>query len=436
MATGENSLERRIKELEKALKESREEIDYYRNIARESGKRHLREADQVANLLSELKIAEESLRRSEERFKSLSENAPDIIFTLDTKGTFTYLNSVFREIMGYDEPEAVGRPFISFLKKVETTDFLNHFQNALNKKKTIRDINITLLHRDGTERLFVLSITPDIDSRRNVTGIIGLCKDMTQWHRLEEQLYQSKRMEAIATLAGGIAHEFNNALVGIAASIDLLAFDMPDNDNIRKHGETMRSSVKNMTYLTEQLLAYAKGGQYQPEKLFLDDFIRETIPIIRHNMSPGIALDPRLTAKGTCIIADRTQMQMVFSSLLINASEAIDNLGVIRLKTENEEMDETENGDYPNLKAGTYVSLTIEDKGKGMDEKTRSRIFEPFFTTKSHGRGLGLAAAFGIVKNHGGWISVQSEPGKGTLVKVLLPAVAGEEPEGRKGITG
>ena len=423
MIAVKNSLEMRIKELEKALKDSREEIDYYRNIAWESGKRHLREADHVATLLYELRKTEESLRNSEERFKSLSENAPDIIFTLDREGNFTYLNSTFREILEYEESESIGRPFTSFLEKDDKLDFLNHFQNVLNSVKTVRDINLTLLHRDGSHRLFAVSITPDIDSKQNVTGVMGLCKDMTERHRLEEQLYLSKRMEAIATLAGGIAHEFNNALVGIAASIDLLAFDMPENHTIMKHGEIMRASVKRMTNLTEQLLAYAKGGQYRPEKLKLDDFIKETIPIIRHNMSPGIVLDLRLNAKGVCIIADRTQMQMVLSSLLINASEAIDNSGLIRLKTEGEEIDEKGIANYPSLKAGHYVSLTIEDEGMGMDEKIKSRVFEPFFTTKSHGRGLGLAAAFGIIKNHGGWISVQSEPDKGTLVKVLLPPI-------------
>jgi signal transduction histidine kinase len=209
---------------------------------------------------------------------------------------------------------------------------------------------------------------------------------MRDWRRTEEKKRNpdsrpqtDRNMEALGTLAGGIAHQFNNALVGILGNIELLKFDFPDDEVLDKYVESMKTSVRRMTHLTGQLLAYARGGKYEPKIFSLHDFTLKALPSLLHDMLPEIRVV--------------TDLQ----------------------------------GDCQNLPPGPYICLIIEDDGKGMDKETKERIFEPFFTTKFQGRGLGMAAAYGIIKNHDGWISVNSEPDLGTDVHIYLPVVSAPE---------
>jgi two-component system cell cycle sensor histidine kinase/response regulator CckA len=233
-------------------------------------------------------------------------------------------------------------------------------------------------------------------------------------------------MEALGALAGGIAHQFNNALFGILGNIELLKLDFPDNDILDKYVTSMKVAVRRMTHLTGRLLAYARGGKYEPEAFSLPDFIVETLPSLLHDIPPLIRVEKDLEGDMTLVYADRNQIRIVLSVLLNNSVEAIEGPGYIRILMRNEEFVEPGH----NLPPGPYISLIVEDDGKGMDEKTKDRIFEPFFTTKFHGRGLGMAAVYGIVRNHDGWLSVDSKPGLGTAVYVNLPVI--KDPDGAK----
>jgi signal transduction histidine kinase len=249
---------------------------------------------------------------------------------------------------------------------------------------------------------------------------------MRDWRRTEEKKRNpdsrpqtDRNMEALGTLAGGIAHQFNNALVGILGNIELLKFDFPDDEVLDKYIESMKTSVRRMTHLTGQLLAYARGGKYEPKIFSLRDFTLKALPSLLHDMLPEIRVVTDLQGDLTLVKADQNQLRIVLSVLLDNAVEAIEGPGHIRILMRNEELAEP----GQNLPPGLYICLIIEDDGKGMDKKTKERFFEPFFTTKFHGRGLGMAAAYGIVKNHDGWISVNSEPGLGTAVHIYLSVV-------------
>ena len=243
------------------------------------------------------------------------------------------------------------------------------------------------------------------------------------------------KIAAIATLAGGIAHEFNNALMGILGNIELLKMDLPEDERRDKYFKAMKSASHRMSRLTDQLLAYAQGGKYQPKDLKLDDFVIQTLPILKHDLNPAIRVETHFSKDIPHIKADYTQMQMVLSAILANSNEAIEDEGFIRITAENKDLDEAFTKHHPGLKPGPYVCLTVEDDGKGMDEETTSRIFEPFFTTKFHGRGMGMPAVYGIVKNHDGWIYVDSELGKGTTVRIYLPAISAGSREGEKAVT-
>jgi len=187
-----------------------------------------------------------------------------------------------------------------------------------------------------------------------------------------------------------------------------------------------------MSRLTKQLLAYARGGKYQPRDLKMDDFVMETLPILQHELKPTVKVETHFQKDISYIKADPTQMQMLLSAILTNSNEAIDDAGYVRISAENIDIDEDFPKQHPALKPGPHVCLKIEDDGIGMDKETRNGIFEPFFTTKFQGRGMGMAAVYGIVMNHDGWISVDSELGRGTVVQIYLPAIEVEIEEPRE----
>jgi signal transduction histidine kinase len=177
-----------------------------------------------------------------------------------------------------------------------------------------------------------------------------------------------------------------------------------------------------MHHLTNQLLAYARGGKYHAKEISLSYFVKDTLPLLIHDIKSTITIETDLPQDIQNIKADSVQMQMVLSATLSNASEAIEDRGNISISCRDEEIPAETAEKYQGVTPGAYVKLSIVDDGAGMDEATRSRLFEPFYTTKFQGRGLGMAAVYGIVKNHSGWIVVDSEPGKGTSVNIYLPA--------------
>ena len=246
-------------------------------------------------------------------------------------------------------------------------------------------------------------------------------KTITERKNIQARLQEAQKMEAIATLAGGIAHEFNNALCAVIPNIDLLKSKLPGNDEINKHTEPIHSSAQRMAHLTSQLLAYARGGKYRPQQISLNKFVQDTLPFVKHLIKADIVVETDIVQDLCYVEADLTQMQMVFLAVMVNATEAIDHAGYIRLTVKGTDIDEEFAKGHDSLKPGSYVSLTIEDNGSGMSEETRTRVFEPFFTTKFQGRGLGMAAVYGIVKNHDGLVVVDSELGKGTTVRIYLP---------------
>jgi len=241
--------------------------------------------------------------------------------------------------------------------------------------------------------------------------------------KLTVQLQQIQKMEAIATLAGGIAHQFNNAISVIVGNIELLCFETPEIQNNNQIIDPIKNSANRMTQLNDQLLAYARGGKYQVEEISIGDFISSTLPLIQYNIKSTVDVLTDISHDILRIKADLTQMQLVMSAILSNASEAIDSTGCIRITGRNIDITKENSKVFGGLKPGLYASLTIEDDGEGMDEETRKRVFEPFFSTKFMGRGLGMAAVYGIIKNHDGWISISSELGKGTTVFFYLPAI-------------
>ncbi len=248
-------------------------------------------------------------------------------------------------------------------------------------------------------------------------------KNQQENRQLEMSIQEYKMMKAISCLAGGIAHQFNNSLAALSGNVELLRMDLSDQQNACRYTGRMMKSIEKMAGLTDQLLAYAEGGKYQPKALSLDNFFQNSLPLILSTINPSIHIKTNMSPNIKNIKSDQTQLQMIMTDLISNAAEAIEGKGHIKISAKNVNVGSEMIKKYSWLKSGSFVCIKIQDTGKGMEKETLKRIFEPFFTTHFQGRGLGLAAVYGIIKNHNGWIDVNSQVGKGTTVRVCLPAV-------------
>lgn len=377
------------------------------------------------------------LMLSEERYRYLVQNSPDIIYTLDEKGNFMFINRTVERLLNFRTDQLIGQHYTSIVYDEDLEQAKWFFNERRTGDRAASGIKLRLkvgVESDDFKQCEVRHITIELKSNgiydkppsekdKKFLGTYGVARDISDRKRLEDQLQQARKTEAIGTLAGGIAHEFNNALVGIAGNLELLQMDLPEIENIPKYTGAMKESTYRMANLTNQLLAYAQGGKYHSKTISLNDFINETLLLLQHNIDSRIRVETDLSNDIYNIDADVTQMQMVLSALINNSTEAIEGKGRIRIITRDSEIDEKTAKEIPHLKPGSYVHVTVEDDGKGMDEESRHRIFDPFFTTKHQGRGLGMSAVYGIIKNHKGWISVDSELGKGTAVQIYLTAV-------------
>lgn len=371
--------------------------------------------------------AEGALKESEERFRALFEGAPDAIFLSDPEsGRIIDANQAASKLLLKPRDEIIGMHQSQLHPEREESlskkAFAEHVQQS-QKIGPVQVIETVVIRSDGVEvPVEVMAQLMPLQGRQILQGVF---RDVSQRKRLELQLQRTQKMEAIANLAGGIAHQFNNALSVITINLDLLEMDLDGKEGKAGRVDRMQHAVHRMVRLTSRLLAYARGGKYQPETIRLGDLVSNTLPLLEHTLKPSVHMETRIPDDIRSVKVDLTQMQMVISAILSNASEAIEDAGRIRVECGNEDMA----GDvekFPGLRPGPYACLSIEDDGRGMDEETRSRIFEPFFTSKFEGRGLGMAASYGIVKNHGGWISVDSELERGTTVRVYLPATRPE----------
>jgi len=393
----------------------------------------MREALRTQNLklqeeIGERKKAQEEVHCQKAYFEGLVDNMPDAIATFDENGIITEINSQFTTMFGYTTADAFGQNISDLVGPLDRLEEAHAYRRRITSGETI-DVETVRKGKDDTLVEVSLRSAPVIVDRVRI-GFLVIYRDISprkkaerEKARLESQLQHAQKMEAIATLAGGVAHEFNNALMGIIGNLELLEMDLPEDTEMKKSIDTMKHSGHRMSRLTDQLLAYARGGKYQPKALKLNDFVLQILPIVRHKLKPAVKIKTHFQENTSYVEGDYTQLQMVLSAILANANEAVEDNGTIRISVKNEDVDEAYAEAYPGLKPGSYVCLAVADDGKGMEAETRDGIFEPFFTTKFQGRGMGMAAVYGIVKNHDGFIYVDSEVGKGTVVRIYFPVV-------------
>ncbi len=368
-----------------------------------------------------LKEAEEALRISEERYRELVENANDIIYTHDLTGNFTSINKAGEQIIGYTRDEILKMN----ISQIVASAYLGLARQATDRKvmgEPSSAYELEVIDKSGHRVTLEVSTKLIIEEGKPV-GVQGIARDVTERKHLEEQLRQSQKMEAIGELAGGVAHDFNNLLTAIMGYSELALSSLGQDELTRQSIEEVQKAGERAASLTHQLLVFSRRQTLQPRVLSLNAIVVDIEKMLRRLISEDINLITMLGPELKAVKADQGQMQQVIMNLAVNAHDAMPNGGNLTIKTENVNIDEEHCKIISEARKGEFVCLSVADMGVGMDKETIGHIFEPFFTTKEagEGTGLGLSVIYGIVKQHEGWIEVESEPGQGSTFKVRLP---------------
>ncbi len=368
------------------------------------------------------KAAESRLKANQQKFRSLSENAPVVIFTLDAEGLFTYVNPAWENLLGHKSHQVLGKGLIDFVAEDYRSSSTRLLEDICRQRQAISGVSIQMIRTDGARRLFTMSLAPIEAGTEQCEALVGIAEDVTEERRLELQLFQAQKMEAIGTLAGGIAHDFNNLLMGIQANISLLSLDLAQMPKSLEKLARIEEQIISGAALTRQLLGYARKGKYRLAPVDLNELIEAALGVIRRTRK-NISIKCRVPDLPVVIDADRSQMEMVLLNLFVNAADAMPDGGCLSVTLQWQNL-ETADCTMRMLKPGRYILMEVRDNGIGMTAEVQERIFEPFFTTKELGRGtgLGLASVYGVIKNHGGHIEVESQPGQGTAFSIFLPA--------------
>lgn len=371
--------------------------------------------------ITERKKAEIALRESERKFRKLIEESPLGIALIGDDGEYKYVNPTFQAMFGYTLDNIPKRGE----RDNEKLSNPNTFENAfVSMEEKIRQSDI------DAKRPFVYTITCEDGSRkvlhiRQVTmdncEKLVVYEDVTEMAKLERQLQQAQKFEAIGTLAGGIAHDFNNILMGIQGHTSLMAMDAEPTHSNWEHLQTIENYIHSAAELTHQLLGFARGGKYETKPVDINELVHQSAMMFGRTKKE-IRIHKSMVEPAPVVEADRRQIEQVLLNLYVNAWQAMPEGGELFIETQTLVLDDAF-AMLHQIKPGRYTRISITDTGIGMDESIRHRIFDPFFTTKekNRGTGLGLASAYGIIKNHAGLITVYSEPGQGTTFNIYLP---------------
>lgn len=383
--------------------------------------------------ITERKRSEEALRESECRFREMADLLPQAIYEAGTQGVLTYANRYAFELFGYTAEDFENGLNIFQMLIPEERERIEHaLRGLLTGNPTDSDRRYRAVGKDGASFPVMIYSSPVLHNGRAV-AIRGVIVDMTEHERVEgenrklqAQLVQAQKMEAIGTLAGGIAHDFNNILGIILGCTEMTLTQMTQGDRNRENLNEVYRAALRARDLVKQILTFSRQAPQEKKPLRVDLVVKEALKFLRSSLPSTIAIQPKIGESPGQVLGDLTQIHQVIINLCVNAAHAMkEKGGVLSVEMEEVDLDSEEAARFGALSPGPYCRLRVRDTGHGMDGSTMSRIFDPYFTTKGpeEGTGLGLAVVHGVVKSHGGGITVESELGKGTTFQIVLPKV-------------
>ena len=371
--------------------------------------------------ISDRKQAEEALRRSEENYRALFEQSLDGIVVV-ADGRVAGANQAFADIHRTDLKDVLGMPIAEFMYPDERERALANIRRVLEgRAERGAGRGRRSKRADGTLALIDILIKRiDWEGRPAVLAII---RDVTERTRLEEDLRQALKMEAVGQLAGGIAHDFGNLMTGILCHAELLKTENPSTEDVREAADLIEGAAQRATELTSQLLGFARRGKRQDAAVDLNATVETSVRLLSRSLDSRVHVGTRFCDEQAFVRGDPVQMEQVVLNLAMNARDAMPDGGNLSFITQTVDVRAEDCDRRPGAQTGRYVVLSVEDTGCGIPVATRGRVFEPFYTTKPQGKGtgMGLAMVYGIVKDHGGWVEVTSEAGSGTAFRVFLP---------------
>ena len=370
------------------------------------------------------KAAEEAIREGDEKLQAITSTATDAIILIDDTGNVSYWNTAAEKMFGYDDDEMLGRNLEIIIppqyRDAHKKGF-KRFTESGHGPMIGKVYEVSALRKDGSEFPIELSISGLL--LKGKWHSAGVVRDITGRRNLEEQLRQAQKMEAIGTLAGGVAHDFNNILTAIIGFGSLLTMKMAKNDPMLHDVNQILAAADRAATLTQSLLTFSRKTPIETKPVSLNSIISKVEKLLVRFIREDIELTSTLAAEELTVMADPAQIEQILINLVANARDAMPKGGKLRICTDIVELDREFIRVHGYGTPGRYASLTCSDTGSGMDKETAQRIFEPFFTTKETGKGtgLGLAIVYGIVQRHNGYINCYSEPGMGTTFRIYLP---------------
>jgi PAS domain S-box-containing protein len=385
---------------------------------------------QLMQEIEEHKLSEEALRLSEERFRAIFERSTIGKSLTAVDGTLLKVNKALADMLGYTVAEFHNLNFAQISHPDDVAESQENIRLLLEGKQASCRFEKRFIHKNGTIVWADISSTLLLDEQGTPLHLITSIVDITERKLIETQFFQAQKMEAIGQLAGGIAHDFNNALTIIIGFTNLIEMEMERNrvDHLRENISHVLAAANKAAELTRSLLAFSRKQILNIHTVDLNQIIENTEKFLHRIIGEDIALKTIIHQDLLAVNVDSGQIEQVLMNLVVNARDAMPHGGMLTIETGYALMDAGFNNAHGFGEAGKYALVTISDSGTGMDKVTRKRMFEPFFTTKELGKGtgLGLSIVYGIVKQHNGFIDVDSEPGVGTTFSIYLPLTKAE----------
>jgi PAS domain S-box-containing protein len=364
-----------------------------------------------------------TLKESEERYRLLIENINDIIYRTDQNGILTYLSPVVRSVAGYEPTELIGRHFTSMVYKEDIELLANRFKKLFSG--VIKPLEYRIVNK-SQKPIWVRSSSKPIYDEKTIVGIHGVLTDISEERKLKSQLDHAHKLEAIGTLAGGIAHDFNNILSPILLYTEMMLEDVPAENTLKFNLKEVYNAVIRAKDLTRQILTFSRQTEPKKASIIISPIVKEALKLLRSSLPTTIEIRQNIKSDVSVVSADPTQIHQILMNLCTNAAYAMrEKGGLLEVSLVDVDLTSQDTDHIPDLEPRQYVKLVVSDTGTGMESSVKERILEPYFTTKDKGEGtgLGLAVVHGIVKSYDGAITVDSEPGKGTVFQIFLPLI-------------